>query len=198
MAEAAAAFLEAGLLAIALTYLVLAGILGSFTRPILILVTIPLAFIGVVWALFLTGTTINIFVLLGMVLLIGIVVTSAVLILDRARAQEAEGVDRNRAMLLAVEEEFRPVVLVTLAAALGMLPLAMGAGLGSELRTGIGVASVGGILVSAALTLFALPVAFLLLRRRASVKEDPQGPKTQRTTDDGPRTTDDRRPTAND
>jgi len=169
LGESAADFLEAGMLAIGLTYLVLAGILGSFLRPLLIMGTIPLAFIGVVWALYLTHTSISIFVLLGFVLLIGIVVTTAVLILDRVRVHEAGGLSSAQAMIQAAQDEFRPIALVTLAAILGMLPLALGSGLGNELRAGIGIAAVGGIAISAALSLIVLPIVFMLFARRNAV-----------------------------
>ena len=173
MSESNAGFLEAGIMAIGLTYLVLSSILGSFSRPLLILVTIPLGFIGVVWALYPTHVSMSIFVLLGMVLLIGIVVTTAVLVLDRVRVHERAGRSREQALLQAVEDEFRPVALVTLAAVLGMLPLAIGGGLGSELRVGIGIASMGGIVISAWLTLSVLPLAFLLVGHRSAAPAPP-------------------------
>ncbi len=167
MSEANEDFLEAGLLAIILTYLVLAAILESWLRPLIILITIPLALVGVLWALALAGEAINMFVLLGFVMLIGIVVNNAILIMDLVNERMRAGDSRRQAMLHAASERFRPVLMITLAAILGMLPLAVGRGLGSEVRSSIGVASIGGIAVSAALTLIVLPLLFNFFTRSA-------------------------------
>ena len=162
MEEAQYEFLEAGVLALLLTYLVLAAILESFQLPFIILITIPPAMIGLIWALYVTGESISIFILLGGVMLIGIVVNNAILIMGRMTSYLTEGLPRHDAMIRAATDELRPIIMITLAAVLGMLPLAMGQGLGSELRSGIGIASVGGIMVSGLLTLFLLPVFYNL------------------------------------
>lgn len=168
MSEAQQAMLEAALLAILLTYLVLAAIMESFGKPFIILVTLPLGLIGMLWALFLTDHAMSIFVLLGGVMLVGIVVNNAILIMERVRKHLDEGMSEREAMLSAAADELRPIVMITLAAILGMLPLAMGNGLGSELRVGIGIASIGGIAVSAFLTLLVIPVLFELFAKRTS------------------------------
>jgi len=162
MADAGAAFAEAGLLAVLLTYLTLAAILESFWRPFLILTTIPLSLIGILWALYLTHHTMTIFVMLGAVMLVGIVVNNAVLILDHATALRRKGVDGAEALLEALSGEVRAVLMITLAAILGMLPMAVGGGLGSEMRESIGIASVGGILVSAVLTMIVMPLVYFI------------------------------------
>lgn len=167
MVEAVGGFLEATILAVLLTYLTLAAILESFSRPFLIMLTIPLGLIGVMWSLYLTGESMGMFVLLGMVLLIGIVVNNAILILDRMQQLLTQGVEPREAMLEAIHIEFRAVLMVTLAAILGMLPLAIASGLGSEMSIGIGISSVGGILVSAVLTLVVIPLIYLLFVRRS-------------------------------
>jgi HAE1 family hydrophobic/amphiphilic exporter-1 len=167
MSEAVAAFLEAAVLAVLLAYLALAAILESFKRPLLILATLPLALIGVLWFLFAAGESMTMFVLLGMVLLVGIVVNNAILILDRMQQLRNEGAEAREAMLQAVKVEFRAVTMVTLAAVLGMLPLATASGLGSELGVGMGIASVGGILVSALLTLITIPLLYILFAGRS-------------------------------
>ena len=166
MEESVIAFAEAGILAVLLTYLTLAAVLESFTRPFLIMTTVPLGLIGIIWALYLTGTNADMFALLGGVMLIGIVVNMAVLILDHMQALVTKGVDRREAMLHAVSGEFRAVLMITLAAVLGMLPFALSSGLGGELYVGIGVASVGGILISAILALLVIPLLHLLLAKR--------------------------------
>ncbi len=167
MQEAANAFLESAIIAVVLTYLVLAAILESLTQPIVIMLTLPLGLIGVVWALLLTGENVNVFVLLGIVMLIGIVVNNAVLLMDAYQKRRTLGESMRDGMLGAIADSFRPIVMITLAADLGMWPLAIGTGLGSELRTGIGIASAGGILVSALLTLLVIPLVYLLVAPKA-------------------------------
>jgi len=164
--EMNAAFGEAGLTAVILVILTLAAILESFRQPWLILVTLPLALIGVMWALALTGQSISVFVLLGVVMMIGIVVNNAILIMDQFNVHVAEGISRHKAMITAACERFRPVVMITLAAVLGMLPLALGKGIGAEMRNGVGIASVGGILISGILTLIVIPILYDLFTQR--------------------------------
>jgi HAE1 family hydrophobic/amphiphilic exporter-1 len=166
MAEANTAFGEAGLVAVVLVFLTLAAILESFKQPWLILVTLPLALIGVMWALALTGESLSMFVLLGIVMMIGIVVNNAILIMDQFNVHIAEGIPRHKAMITAACERFRPIVMITLAAVLGMLPLAVSKGIGAELRTGVGIAAVGGILISGILTLIIMPILYDLFTRK--------------------------------
>jgi HAE1 family hydrophobic/amphiphilic exporter-1 len=173
MDEAQEAFLEAGIIAIVLTFLVLAAILESFRQPLVILLTLPLGLVGVVLALYLTGESISMFVLLGSVMLVGIVVNNAILVMDKLNQLVAQGIARHDAMIQASMEAFRPIIMITLAAALGMLPLALGRGIGSELRAGIGIASVGGIVVSAILTLVVLPITYDLFTRRVTKTQGP-------------------------
>jgi len=168
MAEAVGAFGEAGLIALVLVVLTLAAILESFKQPGLILVTIPLGLIGVMWALALTGESLSMFVLMGMVMMIGIVVNNAILIVDQFNAHVREGIPRHKAMITASCEQFRPVVMITLAAILGMLPLATSRGIGAEMRTGVGIAAVGGILISGILTLVLLPILYDLFTRKGT------------------------------
>jgi HAE1 family hydrophobic/amphiphilic exporter-1 len=167
MAEAGAAFGEAGLIAVVLVILTLSAILESFKQPWLILVTLPLALIGVMWALALTGESLSIFVMMGIVMMIGIVVNNAILIMDQFNVHAAEGIPRHKAMITAACERFRPIVMITLAAVLGMLPLALGRGIGAEMRNSVGIASVGGILISGVLTLIVMPVLYDLMTRRS-------------------------------
>ena len=171
MQEGVMEFLEAGLLAVLLTYLTLAAILESFKQPLIILVTIPLGLIGILWALFLGGESLSIFALLGSVMLVGVVVNNAILIMDQVNQFKAKGSSPRDAMVHAAVEELRPIVMITFAALLGMLPLAIGSGLGSESRTGIGIASIGGIAVSALLTLVVLPVLYDLFTKEMKNEE---------------------------
>ncbi len=166
MEEAFEALAEALIIAVILVILMLAAILESFKQPILILVTLPLALIGVIYALLLGGYSLSIFVMLGIVMMTGIVVNNAILIMDQFNVYVTEGMPRHKAMVNAAGERFRPIAMITLAAILGMLPLALGRGIGAELRNDIGVASVGGILVSGLLTLFVMPILYDFFTRR--------------------------------
>jgi HAE1 family hydrophobic/amphiphilic exporter-1 len=165
--EAKSAFSEAGLIAVILVILTLAAILESFKQPWLILVTLPLALIGVLWALAVTGESISIFVLMGIVMMIGIVVNNAILIMDQFNTHVTEGIPVHKAMITASCERFRPIAMITFAAVLGMLPLAVGRGIGAEMRNGVGIASVGGILISGILTLIVVPILYDLFTRRS-------------------------------
>ena len=172
MGEMKSEFGDAMLTAIILVILTLAAILESFKQPWLILVTLPLAMIGVMWSLALTGQTLSVFVLLGIVMMIGIVVNNAILIMDQFNVHVTEGIPRHKAMITAACERFRPILMITLAAVLGMLPLAMGRGIGAEMRNGVGIASVGGILVSGILTLFVMPILYDLCTRKSKRKDE--------------------------
>jgi HAE1 family hydrophobic/amphiphilic exporter-1 len=166
MQEAQAGLAEAGVISVILVILTLAAILESFRQPALILVTIPLALIGTTWALALAGESFTIFVIMGIVMMVGIVVNNAILIMDQFNVHVREGTPRHKAMITAACERFRPIVMITLAAVLGMLPLALGQGIGAEMRNGVGIASAGGILVSGVLTLVVLPVLYDLFTRK--------------------------------
>ncbi len=166
MAETIADFGEAILLAAFLTLLTLAAILESWSRPGFVLLTLPMGLIGVIWSLVFAGKAITMLVLLGMLMLIGIVVNAAILIVDKMAQHIREGVCRREAMLTAMVEQFRPVVMVVLASGLGMLPMAVGQGIGSENRAGIGIASVAGVLVAGLLTITVLPLIYTLFTGR--------------------------------
>jgi len=131
-----------------------------------------LAIPGVMWSLYAVGLNLDIFVLMGCVMMVGIVVNNAILIMDQFNVHVAEGIPRHKAMVTAASERFRPIVMTTVAAVLGMLPLAISRGIGAELRNGVGVSSVGGILVSGVLTLVLLPVLYDLFTRRAKGNSD--------------------------
>jgi len=180
MAEIQSEFLEAGLIALLLTYLILAAILESFLQPLAILATLPLATIGMAWALWAGGESVHIFVLLGAVMLIGIVVNNAILILDRVNQLRAEGVGPHEAMRRSLAEKFRAIMMITVAAVLGMVPLAFGGGIASEMRAGIGIASIGGIAVSGVLTLLVLPILYdMFTRKRTAPALAAQEPEAQ-------------------
>ena len=167
MGEMIADFLEAIILATVLTLLTLCAILESWTRPGLVLLTLPMALIGVMWSLVMTGLSMTVFTLLGVLMLIGIVVNGAILIVDRMGQLLKETKMTPRvAMLAALRDQFRPVLMVILASGLGMLPIAVNTGIGSENRAVMGVASIGGILVAGVLTLTVLPLFYTLFTRK--------------------------------
>ncbi len=146
------AFDEFGLVtfvAIALTYLLLAAILESWALPFVILFTIPFSYLGIFAAIALTGTTLSIFGLLAGIMLVGVVVNAAILLIDEWR--------RTHDMLAAAQAKFRPILMSCAAALFGMLPMALGGGLGCELRQSMGIGSVGGILVSSLVSLYFIP-----------------------------------------
>ncbi len=161
MSEAQIDFLEAIIIASILTYLLIAAILESWTQPLMILVTLPLALIGLYWALFIAGISLSMMGLLGGVMLIGIVVNNAILIMDNVIILRAKGIPPKQAMLESAKEKFRPIAMTSIAAILGILPMALGNGLGSELRSGCGIAVVGGLISSTILSLYVIPLIYI-------------------------------------
>ena len=152
------------ILAIVLTYMLLAAILESFLQPVFILLTLPLALIGVFMSLYYTGISFAITSLMAIIMLIGIVVNNAILMLDYTNQLVRErGMDVKSALIEACPTKLKPIVMSTLAIILGMLPLALGIGsAGVEMRMPLGVVSIGGLLVSTLLTLFIIPAFYYL------------------------------------
>lgn len=180
MTEGQQQMAEAMLIAIVLVFLCLGAILESFRQPVMIFISLPLALIGVMWSLYITGLSMDIFVIMGIIMMAGIVVNNAILILDKFNVNAAAGISRHEAMIMASCERFRPIIMTTIAAVLGMLPLAVSRGIGAELRNAIGVASVGGILISGILTLILLPVIYSLFTRRQGGGAISSGNSTKR------------------
>jgi len=153
-------------LAVFLVYLVMASQFESLIHPFVILFTIPLALIGAVLALFVTGTTINIVAFIGIIMLAGIVVNNAIVLVDLINQLRAQGKERFEAILEAGTARLRPILMTSLTTTLGLLPMAMGFGEGSEVRTPMAITVIGGLTVSTLLTLVVIPVVYSLMDRR--------------------------------
>ena len=166
MQESAAAMGLAMLLATAFIYIVLASQFESFFEPMLIMLSLPLAVVGALLAILLTGNNLGMPPMIGMVMLMGLVTKNAILLIDLAnRYVREEGKSVKDALLTAGPIRLRPILMTTLAMILGMLPSALGRGEGAEFRAPISIATIGGLITSTALTLVVVPVAYLLLHR---------------------------------
>jgi len=153
-------------LAIFLVYLVMASQFESLVHPFVILFTIPLALVGAVWALFLTGTTVNVIAFIGVIMLAGIVVNNAIVLIDLINQLRSAGMEKFAAIREGGRARLRPILMTTLTTALGLLPMAVGLGEGAEVRTPMAITVIGGLLVSTLLTLIVIPVVYSLLDRK--------------------------------
>jgi HAE1 family hydrophobic/amphiphilic exporter-1 len=151
------AMITALLSGIALMYFVLVIQFNSFTAPLGVMLSLPLSLIGVVLALILTGGTLNLMSLIGVIMLMGLVAKNAILLLDATRQEEKAGIDREEALMHAGRKRFRPILMTTLALIAGMLPVAIGVGEGGEFYRPMAVAIIGGTITSTVLTLLVVP-----------------------------------------
>ena len=172
MEESFQAALAALGLAVIFIYLILASQFASFTQPFAIMASLPFSLIGVFLALLLTGTTLNLFSMIGFIMLMGLVTKNAILLVDFANRARRAGASLHDSLLQAGQVRLRPIVMTTAAMIGGMLPLALGLGEGGEIQAPMGRAIIGGVITSTLLTLVVVPVLYTYLdafheRRRA-------------------------------
>ncbi len=156
--------------AVLLVFFVLLATFNSFRLPLVILATIPLAPIGVVLALWLTGTSINVSSFMGLLLLVGIVVRNGILLMDAANRRRSEGATTHEALIGAGIERLRPILMTAFAAIGALLPLALGFGSGSEMERPLAIAVIGGLLTSTAFTLVMIPVLYAGFSKRPNLR----------------------------
>jgi multidrug efflux pump len=166
------------LTAIVAVYIVLGMLYESLVHPITILSTLPPASVGAILALLITGSELDVMSIIGIILLIGIVKKNAIMMIDFAlNAERNHGKSTRESIFEASTLRFRPIMMTTMSALFGAVPLAFGTGIGSELRRPLGIAIIGGLIVSQVLTLYTTPVIYLLMD---TLRLKIQGQKAQR------------------
>lgn len=160
MGESFGYLMFALLLGIVVAYMVLAAQFENFIHPLIVLFSMPMSFIGAFGALLITGKTISIFSLIGLILLMGLVKKNAILLVDYTNTLRERGMSRKEAILQAGPVRLRPILMTTFAMIFGMLPVALGIGEGAETRAPMGISVIGGLLTSLFLTLVVVPAAY--------------------------------------
>ncbi|WP_428269786.1 efflux RND transporter permease subunit [Haliangium sp.] len=173
MAKSFKNMLLALVLAIILVYLILAAQFESFVHPFTIMLSLPLATIGAFGGLYLLGMSFNIFSMIGLIMLMGLVTKNAVLLVDYTNVLRSQGMSKHEALLAAGPVRLRPILMTTAAMIFGMLPVAMAHSLGGEQRAPMAIAVIGGLLTSTLLTLVVVPVVYSLMDRFARQKHGP-------------------------
>ncbi|PJJ96037.1 acriflavin resistance protein [Lysobacteraceae bacterium NML03-0222] len=154
-------------LAVFLVYLVMASQFESLLHPFVILFTIPLALVGAVLALFLTGHAVSVVVFIGLILLVGLVTKNAIILVDRVNQLRIAGLPKRQALLEGARSRLRPIVMTSACTLFGFLPLALAMGEGAEVRSPMAITVIGGLIVSTLLTLLVIPVMYDLLDRKS-------------------------------
>jgi HAE1 family hydrophobic/amphiphilic exporter-1/multidrug efflux pump len=158
-------------LALILIYLVLAAQFESFRDPLTIMITVPLALAGALLSLYIFDQTINIFSQIGMIMLIGLVTKNGILIVEFANQKREFGMPKREAVLVAAQQRLRPILMTSLATALGALPIALSLGAASTSRIPLGIVIVGGIMFSLILTLFVIPAVYTFISGKHEAKQ---------------------------
>jgi HAE1 family hydrophobic/amphiphilic exporter-1 len=170
-------------MAIALIYMLLASQFESFVHPLTVLASVPLSAVGVILALFLTGRAFGLTAFIGLLMLIGIVVKNGILLVDYTTQLRNRGMDRDTAILTASPTRLRPILMTASAAILGMLPLALAIGKGSETQAPLATAVIGGLFTSTVLTLFIVPIVYTMFDDLQNLVTGRKGDETSATTD---------------
>lgn len=170
-AESSSNTMFALLLALGLIFLILAAQFESFVDPLIIMITVPLAFAGGVLTLWMLGHTFNIFSQIGMIMLIGLVTKNGILIVEFANQNRMKGMKKTEAAIFSATQRLRPILMTSLAMSLGALPLALSLGAAATSRIPLGVVIVGGILFSLVLTLFVLPAMYTYMSSKKKISE---------------------------
>jgi len=155
--------LQAILLAVIFIYLILASLFGSFLQPLAIMLSLPLSFLGVAMALFVTKGSLNVMSMIGIIMLMGLVTKNGILLIDFVNKEREAGAERTTAILTSARVRLRPIIMTTFAMIFGMLPLALALGEGAEQRAPMAHAVIGGLITSTLLTLFVVPVMYTIL-----------------------------------
>jgi len=165
-------------LALMLVYMIMASQFQSLVDPFVIMFTVPLGLIGVIWMLLLTHTTLSVMSFMGIITMIGIVVSNGILLVDYANKLQERGTPLREAVLQAGRIRLRPILMTAIATILGMIPMAVGLGEGSETNMPLARAVIGGLTVSTGLTLLLIPVLYYFFERRFRRHRPPkpQGP----------------------
>ncbi len=171
-AESSSNTQNAFLLALVLIFLILAAQFESFVDPLIIMITVPLALAGAVLSLYLFDQTINIFSQIGIIMLIGLVTKNGILIVEFANKQRESGMNKIEAVIEASSARLRPILMTTLATALGALPIALALGSAGKSRIPLGVVIIGGLLFSLILTLFVVPALYSYISRKKSITHE--------------------------
>ncbi|MCS6973220.1 MAG: efflux RND transporter permease subunit [Cyclobacteriaceae bacterium] len=158
--ESSSSIYQAFFIALAIIYLVLAGQFESFRDPFIIMFTVPLALAGAVFSLWYFDQTLNIFSQIGIIMLIGLVTKNGILIVEFANQRKEQGMNLFEAVIDAAESRFRPIIMTSLSTILGILPIALALGAGSESRVSMGIAVIGGMIFGTLLTLFVIPAIY--------------------------------------
>ena len=168
-------------LAVFLVYLVMASQFESLLHPFVILFTIPLAMVGAIGALLLTGSPISVVVFIGLILLVGLVVKNAIILIDKVNQLREAGMPKREALVEGARSRLRPIMMTMLTAVFGFMPLALAFGEGAEVRSPMAVTVIGGLLVSTLLTLVVIPVVYDLLDRKPDEYYAERGRRVQAT-----------------
>jgi len=166
----------ATLLAVLLVYMVLAAQFESLRDPFIIMFSVPLGLVGVVWGLFLTGVNFSVIAFIGVIMLVGIVVSNAILLVDYANLLRRQGTELYQAVITAGRTRLRPILMTTLTTVMGMLPMALGIGESSETYKPLAISVISGLLVSTVLTLVFVPTLYVIFEERVRRASDPEQP----------------------